>query len=975
MARATIDGIDINYRRSGAGEDVVLIHGLGANMAFWPAALWRSLALEHHVTAYDLRGHGYSDMPPAGYTTAQMAVDLRNLLDATGVERAHIVGHSYGGAVALHFAVLHPQRVLSLTLADARIAALQLPQTIHDLPHWKHWWDRFHQAGIAVEENQPLDYTIIEVLADPRWRDARRGLEGGPFFVPFGGWNGGVRTAQRWLKLLETTTARGDFRATGGLTREAVRDLDLPVLAIYGEHSHCLASYRGLQEILPRCRALLSPGSGHFHPAVRPDFFGQALRRFLAEASPRRIPMTRKKNILLIGPDSDNEALWVSGEEEDGVCEEVLNNFPPLGLATVAGLTPGDRYNVDLWDELVHGRIDAATVFERHYDLIGVTGYKAHLPRCREVAAVFRARGIPVVIGGPGVSASPDEYRDHFDTLFVGEVEKTWPRFLADWEAGAINREYRQIDKLDLADSPPPRWDSIAADLTKYAMGGVQTTRGCPFDCEFCDVIYLYGRRARHKPIATILDEIGALQRLGVRSIFFCDDEFIGDRQYAKELLRAMIPLNNSFPRPLSFSTQLTMNLSKDDELLELMADANFNLVFIGIETPNKESLKETHKHQNVRDDLAADVIKILSYGISIRAGIIVGFDHDGPDIFDIQYEFIQRACLPSLAINMLKAPLGTRLWSRLRQEGRVVSVAQFHGKGHPRTYTNILPKMMTRLELLVGYRNLLERLYRWEAFSARMTGLVSAARRPPRVPEPPLSYAGALRLCLEQPGIPASSLPVEGRSAIEAILRHTEAVAPWMMRRVKILIVQHVKYLGTLAKLLPQCDLQIEVESRRDLKLQIDNRAIPVPVAFRAAYPALFPEVHRRVWLNLADKSHAPEALTDVFVDFLVRWGDSFERLEPYHRTFLKELGDRTCARLNGLPPESFIPIDDDASEVPEVRRIRLGDDVLKAVEQTLVTFVRSGGRRATGPRAAHGAPPPSTGGIAEGAVRMEPM
>jgi hypothetical protein len=387
------------------------------------------------------------------------------------------------------------------------------------------------------------------------------------------------------------------------------------------------------------------------------------------------------------------------------------------------------------------------------------------------------------------------------------------------------------------------------------------------------------------------------------------------------------------------------MNLSKDDELLELMADANFNLVFIGIETPNKESLKEAQKRQNVRADLAGDVRKILSYGIAIRAGIIVGFDHDGPDIFDVQFDFIQSACLPSLAINMLKAPLGTRLWSRLRQEGRVVSVAQFQGRGHPRTYTNILPKGLTRRELLVGYRDLLERVHRWDAFQRRLTGLVSAVRRRPRVAEPELSYEEALRQCLAEP------VTDEGRAAIESILAHTRETAPFMMRRVKILIVQHLKYLGTLAALRPQCDRQIEIESRNDLALVLDNRAIPVRPAFRDAFPSIFPDVYRRVYLNLADKGKVPEALTEVFVDFLVRWGDSFEGLEEHHRDFLREIADRTCANANGEPPESFVPVPDDHdAPVPDVRRIRLADDVLKAVEQALVTFVKTAAQRAGG-------------------------
>jgi Radical SAM superfamily/Domain of unknown function (DUF4070) len=643
------------------------------------------------------------------------------------------------------------------------------------------------------------------------------------------------------------------------------------------------------------------------------------------------------KNILLVSPDSDNEGLWVTGEESMGV----TNNMVPVGLATVAALTP-ETYRVDIWDELVHGLIDEHTVFPREYDLVGITGYKAHLPRCREISRVFRTRGILVAVGGPGVSGTPDAYRGDFDILFIGEVEKIWPEFLSDWESGQYGSEYRQIDKPDLADSPIPRWGSLIQDLPRYAMGCVQTTRGCPFDCEFCDVIYLFGRRSRHKPIDRVLEEVAVMERLGMRSVFFCDDEFIGDPRYAKELLHRLIPLNNSFERPLTFSTQLTMNLSRDDELLELAADANFNLVFIGIESPNNASLKETHKFQNIRQDLVADVHKILSYGIAIRSGIIVGFDSDGPDIFDIQWRFIQKAALPSTAINMLKAPLGTRLWARLRQEGRVVTLAKLKGQlGHPRSYTNILPKQMSRVDLMRGYKDLLTRVNTWSAFSERAKTFVSLVNRQPRVNEVPLTLEEAYRLC------EAVGLSDEGKETTRSILEHCLGSAPFMLRRVKTVVVQFAKYVKTVEELLPQLDRQIALESNDDFPLVPDDRPITVPTSFRRAYESIFPELHRRVYLNLTAKEQVPEALTEVFVDFLVRWGDSFHELEAHHMVQLKEICDRTSARLNGQPPQTFVPRDTADEPVPSPTRIRLGEDVLKSVEQELVKYLAAGAGR----------------------------
>src|SRR5262249_3788695 len=156
------------------------------------------------------------------------------------------------------------------------------------------------------------------------------------------------------------------------------------------------------------------------------------------------------------------------------------------------------------------------------------------LPRCRQVASVLRRRGLKIAVGGPGVSGTPDAYRGSFDILFIGEAENTWPQFLRDWETGEPKTEYRQIEKPDLTASPMPDSRSLAPFAKTYAMGSVQTTRGCPFDCEFCDVIYLFGRRSRHKPIETVLAEVRAMQRLGMQSVFFCDDEFIGDPKYVK---------------------------------------------------------------------------------------------------------------------------------------------------------------------------------------------------------------------------------------------------------------------------------------------------------------------------------------------------------------------------------------------------------------------------------------------------------
>jgi radical SAM superfamily enzyme YgiQ (UPF0313 family) len=637
------------------------------------------------------------------------------------------------------------------------------------------------------------------------------------------------------------------------------------------------------------------------------------------------------KNILLVSPDAVNEALWVSGEEASEC--EVRNNFPPLGLATVAGLTPREGYHVRIWDEIVHGRITDETQFDRHYDLMGVTGYDMHRARQVELAQIFRRRGIAVAAGGPGVSSSTGAYRPHFDILFVGEVENTWPQFLRDWERGSIKPEYRQIDKPDLEQTPRPRWDSIANEMKYYGSGAVQTTRGCPYDCEFCDVIYLFGRRQRHRPIEVIIDELRELAKFGFEWVFFCDDEFGGDRKYAKELLREIIKFNSSLARPMYYSTQMCITASSDPEFCELLAAANFHMVFIGIESANPASLKGANKLQNLRGNLLDNIHTLLSYGIGIRSGMIVGFDEDDERIFDITYDFLQRACLPSIGIYMLKAPIGTRLWMRLMRERRVFSLVKNKKLGPARARTNILPKQMSRLQLYQGYRRLLTRVYAWPAVAERICGFVSLAREAKLVDQPIEVDAEKLVAALKLDG--------EAAEAVRRVVRHTRDTAPHMMKRAKDLMVQFAKYHQTIQQLIGELDVNIEREMAGDMILEPDNRAAPLPVRFKEELNRVLPHVHRRVYLNLEDRSQAPDAIAEVFVEFLLRMGEGFEKFEEYHYTLLDELCDRHCAKYNNVPAVYFVPLSDEemkaATGVPDVKRVRLVDDIYKCVFEKL--------------------------------------
>ncbi len=283
MPIANLNGIKIHYQRAGKGPELVMIHGLAANLAFWYFRIFPALIQDFCVTIYDLRGHGKSDMPPSGYTSAQMALDLHALMDHLGMSKTHLVGHSFGGEIALHYAALHPERVLSLTLADARVRALQPFQRLKDWSDGRIAQGGLESLGIFIGEDEPeVGHRLLEEFAKVECLDpTKHSSEGADIFVPFRSGLRGKRTAERWLCLFHTTTAKEEFRSLSGLTLNKIRRVRLPVLAIYGERSRCLRTLHGLQKSLPNCETVIVPGAGHFYPVVLPGIFVQRLRGFL----------------------------------------------------------------------------------------------------------------------------------------------------------------------------------------------------------------------------------------------------------------------------------------------------------------------------------------------------------------------------------------------------------------------------------------------------------------------------------------------------------------------------------------------------------------------------------------------------------------------------------------------------------------------------------------------------------------------
>jgi radical SAM superfamily enzyme YgiQ (UPF0313 family) len=415
--------------------------------------------------------------------------------------------------------------------------------------------------------------------------------------------------------------------------------------------------------------------------------------------------MEPELKIYLIAP-RNPESFWTFDRILPSLGKRCV--FPNLALPTVAGLTP-PPHQVVLCDENVEP-VD----FEIDADIVGLTGYIVHSRRILELADAFRRRGRFVVAGGPFATLCPEALRGRVDALFIGEAEYTWPRFLRDWEAGRAQPEYRQDDKPSMLDSPLPRFDLLKVD--RYRSMTIQFARGCPYACEFCDIIVMYGRRPRTKSVAQVLAEVEAVHRLGVSNIFVVDDNFIGNKREAKALLEALARWQQVRGYPIEFMTEVSLNVAQDGELLDLMRRANFATVFVGIESPRAASLRESGKTQNMREDIVAAVHRIQAAGIEVMAGMIVGFDSDDPSIFEEQFRFIQRARIPISMTGMLNAVPRTPLHARLKEAGRLIA----ESLGDQFVFTNVVPAGMSRRELYEGYRRLLRRLYEYGNYRRR---------------------------------------------------------------------------------------------------------------------------------------------------------------------------------------------------------------------------------------------------------------
>lgn len=407
---------------------------------------------------------------------------------------------------------------------------------------------------------------------------------------------------------------------------------------------------------------------------------------------------------------------------------------PPLGLITVAALCPSS------WSlRLLDRAFDEITDDDyRWADLVMVSSMHAQRVDTQAVLTRARSFGKRTFIGGPWASSEPERLLEFSDHVLAGEAEEVFADIAADLENGTARRLYRVADKPDMSHSPIPRFDLLRRDM--YTSMPVQFSRGCPFQCEFCDIITIYGRRPRVKSPAQLIAELDTLRGLGWRNeVFIVDDNFIGNWKNALELSRALAAWGDRNNRVFSFYTEASVDLADRPELMAAMVEANFMYVFLGIESPSAEALKSTKKFQNLRKDNLEQIRTIQESGLWVLGGFIVGFDSDDETIFERQREFIERAGITWAMAGLLQAPPTTPLYDRMKQEGRLFEDSEGTSNFSAPNFRTVMPLPT----LLNGLSGLLFDLYTPEAYFQRAIRSLQLWHTRPtqKPPDLPMSY------------------------------------------------------------------------------------------------------------------------------------------------------------------------------------------------------------------------------------------
>ncbi|MDK4742222.1 DUF4070 domain-containing protein [Rhizobium sp. CNPSo 3464] len=424
-------------------------------------------------------------------------------------------------------------------------------------------------------------------------------------------------------------------------------------------------------------------------------------------------------HIIIINPRFET-SYW--GMEHALPLFDVKANLPVACLPLLAALTPAE-HTVTLVDENVEP-IDYDLCAQA--DIVALTGMIVQRFRMKEILTELRERNCFTVVGGPWVTVKEDYFEGLVDVTFIGEAEETWPQFLLEWAEGRHAGRYAQSDKTDMSKVPIPRFDLLKMD--EYAVGSIQFSRGCPFTCDFCDIIVVFGRKPRIKASAQIIAEMEALLSAGMDTAFIVDDNLIGNKKAIKEVLRDVVAWQERNHYPMTFLTEASIDLADDDELMQLMVDANIRVVFIGVETPNEAALRETKKLQNLRKGgtMLEKIHIIQQTGMEVWCGMILGFDSDDTTIFEAQRVFIKDARIVNAMIGMLAAIPKTPLYTRLEKEGRL------DHNDPPAFGTNVIPLNLSRETLRDGYLSVLSDLHQPAAYFDRLDALYLDARIQP---------------------------------------------------------------------------------------------------------------------------------------------------------------------------------------------------------------------------------------------------
>ena len=570
--------------------------------------------------------------------------------------------------------------------------------------------------------------------------------------------------------------------------------------------------------------------------------------------------------------------------------------FSPHTIASVAALTPPE-HEVKIHDEYIRGPVESV-LQDKSYDIIGISITSNQVKHCLDIATDCK-KLVPdavVVVGGIGVENLIHQNQDDIDVVFSGEAEDTWPKFLEDFKQDSYHRFYKNISKPDMTRIPPPAWELIKEDIPMYNAVSVQTTRGCPFDCSFCDVIYTYGRKPRSKTIDQVLQEIRKLYEMNVQMVFIADDNFAGNKAYAKELLTRLVDLNNSFANPIGFITQLDITIAQDEELLTLLANSNFLAVMIGIESVNENSLKDLNKKQNIRISIPDAVQNIQAYGIVVLAHMIIGTDSDDLTVFQKTANFIREANIIHHLCHPLSAPPGTKMWYDFKRQGRIVSLDCEEISDKLDIISNIVPKQMTRIELFEGLADYWERIYDPRVFMERAIAFITGINQKPDLKKPGFGTLWKLRKMLFRVfTFFIFDVEKEHRKIFFTLLHTAKSKLSYLMPRI---IYLYTSYLMDYKRSMHDIQVArdyVKWEKENPDKITIESSFIPIPEKIRDHASDIFPIAYHRIREKFSNKELVYQSVVSSLLDYCDRFGETFISINEYQ----KEQISLSCDRI----------------------------------------------------------------------------